>query len=134
MKERQISAGIIRHQDKILIGQRKKGKDLEFLWEFPGGKLEEGETLEECLKRELIEEMDLKIEVGKFFMKTRYEYDFGAFTINAFFATTQSFDIPKICEHEQLLWVKPEELKNYPFAPADKPIIEALLKAYFSKM
>lgn len=127
MSEKQIAAGIICHQGKVLIGQRKKGKDLEFFWELPGGKLEQGETLEECLKRELLEEMDLKIEVGNFFMKTRYEYDFGAFVINAFYATTQSFDIPKICEHEQVLWVDPENLTKYRFPPADIPIIEAFL-------
>ena len=63
MTEKQIAAGIICHDGKVLIGQRKKGKDLEFFWELPGGKLEEGETLEECLKRELIKELDLKIEV-----------------------------------------------------------------------
>lgn len=129
MTQKQIAAGIISHAGKILIGQRKKGKDLELLWELPGGKLEAGETLQECLKRELIEEMDLKVEVGSLFMQSVYDYAFGSFVINAFFAYTQSFDIPKICEHEQLLWVSPKDLFNYEFAPADIPIIEAYVKS-----
>ena len=88
-----------------------------------------GETLQECLKRELIEEMDLKVEVGPLFMQSVYDYAFGSFVINAFFAYTQSFDIPKICEHEQLLWVSPKDLFKYEFAPADIPIIEAYVKS-----
>ena len=75
MIQKQIAAGIITYAGKILIGQRKKGKDLEFLWELPGGKLEKGETLQECLKRELMEEMGLTVKVGSLFMqKANYFY------------------------------------------------------------
>ncbi|MBR2299333.1 MAG: (deoxy)nucleoside triphosphate pyrophosphohydrolase [Alphaproteobacteria bacterium] len=130
MIKKQIAAGIITHAGKVLIGQRKKGKDLEFFWELPGGKLEKNETLEECLKRELMEEMGLDIEVGSLFMQKAYDYDFGHFVINAFFAETKSFDIPKICEHEQVLWVYPQELLNYEFSPADVPIIKAYLSSF----
>ncbi len=129
MTQKQIAAGIISHAGKILIGQRKKGKDLELLWELPGGKLEEGETLEECLKRELMEEMDLKVDIDSFFTQSVYNYSFGSFIINAFLAHTSSFDIPKICEHEKVLWVYPNELLKYDFAPADVPIIKAYLKS-----
>ncbi len=129
MVQKQIAAGIITHAGKILIGQRKKGKDLEFLWELPGGKLEEGETLKDCLKRELMEEMGLKVQVGSLFMQKAYDYDFGSFVINAFFAETENFDIPKICEHEKVLWVKPEDILKYEFSPADIPIIKAYLNS-----
>lgn len=127
MIQKQIAAGIITYAGKILIGQRKKGKDLEFLWELPGGKLEKGETLQECLKRELMEEMGLTVKVGSLFMQKAYDYDFGSFVINAFFAEAKSFDIPKICEHEQVLWIYPQDLLKYEFSPADVPIIKAYI-------
>lgn len=123
---KQIAAGIIFCDGKMLIAQRKHGKDLEFFWELPGGKLEQGETLQECLKREMMEEMDLPLEVGDLFMSTTYNYDFGSFTINAFFATCKSQQISKVCEHEQYKWVTPKEALEYRFSPADVPIIEAL--------
>ena len=65
---KQIAAGLILYNGKVLIAQRKRGKDLALYWELPGGKLEQGETLEQCLKRELLEEMALPIEVDKFFI------------------------------------------------------------------
>lgn len=133
MQCKQIAAGIIFCDGKMLIAQRKKGKQLEYFWELPGGKLEEGETLEDCLRREMVEEMDLKVDVGELFMRTIYNYDFGAFAINAFFAKTKSQSIPKICEHEQYKWVKPDEALQYKLSPADIPIVESLAKAYFQK-
>ncbi len=125
---KQIAAGIIVYNGKVLIAQRRRGKDLAFFWEFPGGKLEQGETLEQCLQRELIEEMNLKINVGSLFMSLPYDYPFGSFVINAFMATCDSPDIKNFCEHEQYKWVKPEEMSAYRFSPADVPIVEAYIK------
>ena len=133
MPQKQIAAGIILCNGKVLIGQRKKGKDLEFLWELPGGKVEAGETLQECLERELMEEMGLQVNVGPFFMQSVYDYAFGSFVINAFFAEALSFDVPKICEHEKVLWVEPQKLLDYEFSPADVPIIKAYIKSLSSK-
>lgn len=124
---KQIAAGIICCNGKVLIAQRRRGKDLEFFWELPGGKLEAGETLEQCLARELIEEMDLKIKVGKLFVSSVYDYEFGAFKVNAFFAECESPEIPKLCEHEQYKWVSPTEILNYKISPADVPIIKAYI-------
>lgn len=126
MPIKQIAAGIITCDHKILIAQRKRGKDLAFFWELPGGKLEAGETLQECLKREMIEEMDLEITVGDLFMSNVYDYEFGRFQINAFWASCESQLIPKICEHEQYKWVTPKQALDYKFSPADVPIIEKL--------
>lgn len=125
---KQIAAGIIVNNGKVLLGQRRRGKDLEFFWELPGGKLEQGETLEECLRRELLEEMDLEIQVGKFFMQSSFDYTFGTFVINAFLADCAQTEIGKICEHEQYQWVEPKNLLNYQMSPADIPIIEAYIK------
>lgn len=70
----QVAAAIIRKDNKILICQRGAGGSTAFLWEFPGGKLEPGETLEECLVRECKEELEIDIKVGKVFSETEYEY------------------------------------------------------------
>lgn len=125
---KQVAAGIIIHEGKVLIGQRRRGKDLEFLWELPGGKLESGETLQQCLERELMEEMNLKIEVGDFFMRSSFDYAFGSFVINVFFAFCPNPEISDITQHEQYSWVKPEELLDYQFSPADIPVIKAYIK------
>lgn len=127
--KRDVAAGLIMCNGLLLIAQRKHGKSLEYKWEFPGGKLEEGETLEECLTREMMEEMQLKITVGKHFMDSSYDYDFGTIILHAYWATCKNQNVPVVLEHEQYKWVKPEDLSNYDFAPADKPIIAALTKS-----
>ncbi|MBQ8671140.1 MAG: (deoxy)nucleoside triphosphate pyrophosphohydrolase [Alphaproteobacteria bacterium] len=127
--KRDVAAGLIMCNGLLLIAQRKHGKSLEYKWEFPGGKLEEGETLEECLTREMMEEMQLKITVGKHFMDSSYDYDFGTIILHAYWATCENQNVPVVLEHEQYKWVKPEDLSNYDFAPADKPIIAALTKS-----
>lgn len=128
LKKCDVAAGLIMCDGKILIGQRKRGKSLEYKWEFPGGKLEEGETLIECLHRELMEEMQLDITVGEHFIDSEYTYAFGTFVLHAFWASCKNQHIPVVLEHEQYKWVALDELPNYDFAPADKPIIAAIMK------
>lgn len=123
-----VTAGIVRHQNRILIAQRRRGKAQEFLWEFPGGKLEPGETLEECLKRELFEEMRLDVEVGDFFMDSQFDYESGSILLKVFWANCMNEDISYLDSHEQVKWVEPHELSSYDFAPADRPVIRALLE------
>ena len=117
---KRVAAGIIVCDNKILIAQRKRGKDLAFFWEFPGGKIEAGETPEECLHREIMEEFNMQIRVGKFFMETAYDYSFGRFVLEVYFAACPN--------QEQARWVEITELTGYDFSPADIPVVEALLK------
>jgi len=127
-KKIEVVAGLIMCNNQVLIGQRKRGKDLEYKWEFPGGKLEQGETCKECLCRELMEEMQLPIIVGDYFMSSAYNYDFVTILMHVYWASTTTQKVPELFEHEQYKWVNITDLGKYDFAPADKPIINSLIK------
>lgn len=127
---KRVAAGIIVCDNKILVAQRKRGKDLAYFWEFPGGKIEAGETAPECLHREIMEEFNMEIRVGKFFMESEYEYSFGSFKLEVYFATCPSLQIPDFFEHEQARWVDIQELSTFEFSPADIPVAQALLKLH----
>ena len=123
-----VTAGIIYNNGKILVAQRRHDKNMGLKWEFPGGKQEEGETLEQCLKREIQEEFHLDIEVEKFYMSSEYTYDFGSIKLQAFLATSRTQKIAYMDSHETFRWIDIDELNNFDFAPADKPIVSALQK------
>ncbi|MBQ8436165.1 MAG: (deoxy)nucleoside triphosphate pyrophosphohydrolase [Alphaproteobacteria bacterium] len=123
---KQVSAGIIIYHGKILIARRNHHKSLSGMWEFPGGKQEVGETLPECLKREIMEELQLEITVGDFFMQSVYEYEHGAICLNAYYAYADSDKICFHSDHDSLKWITPDELDDYDFSPADIPIKNAL--------
>ena len=75
----------------------------------------------------MMEEMGLEIFIDKHFVDSSYDYDFGTIILHSFWATCKSKDIPLVLEHEQYKWINPKDLPKYDFAPADKPIIEAIL-------
>ncbi len=123
---KQVSAGIIICDNKLLIARRNHQKSLSGMWEFPGGKQEIGETIEECLMREIKEELNINIIVGDFFMSSTYEYAQGAICLNAYYAYASSQEICFHSDHDSLKWITPAELDNYEFSPADIPIKNAL--------
>ncbi|WP_028612293.1 (deoxy)nucleoside triphosphate pyrophosphohydrolase [Paenibacillus harenae] len=102
----------------ILIARRAPGKSQAGMWEFPGGKLEPGESPEECLRRELLEEMGIKIDPYAYFGVN--EHDYGTVTIRliAYRARFVSGKI-ELVDHDEYRWVSREELGEYTFAPAD---------------
>ena len=129
---KKVAGGIICRNGRILICQRPEGKTLAGYWEFPGGKLEAGETMQDCLKRELKEELGIDAQIGSFFMESVYKYAFGEISLCAYFATIDSSQELVLNEHPRVEWIIPDDLDKYAFAPADLPITAAL-KKYFAE-
>lgn len=120
-----VAAAIIVKKNKILIAKRKSGDFLGGKWEFPGGKLEEGETLEECLKRELFEEFQIVAKVGSFFEENVHTY--GDKTIHLLSYETEHVSGEfNLNVHDDIAWITKEELDNYDFAEADIPFVKKL--------
>ncbi len=111
---------------RILIGQRPEGKALAGLWEFPGGKQEEGETVEQCIVREISEELDVHCVVGDYIMSVSKVYPHGEFKLMVYLAKIADVENLKALVHQDLRWVSAAELKNYEFPPADVEIITYL--------
>lgn len=121
-----VTAGIIKYENKILIAERRKDKSLGGLWEFPGGKIEQGETCPETLKREIKEEFDIEIEVGDYLMEHTFEYPTFFLKMYVYNATWNGQGTIRICDHEQYRFVTLDEMANFEFAGADVPVIEFL--------
>ncbi|KJS83839.1 MAG: NUDIX hydrolase [Peptococcaceae bacterium BICA1-8] len=121
-----VTAAIIKKDGLILIAQRNKADKLADLWEFPGGKIEEGETPQKCLQRELVEEFGIETEIGDFFGESIYQYEHGTVRLLVYWVIWRKGQlIPKV--HAQVKWALPEGLKDYPFAPADIPLVAKLV-------
>ena len=119
-----VIAGIIRKDGRILIGKRKVGT-FAGKWEFPGGKMEPGETPEQCLARELTEELGVRARIGKLFLSTRHTYSHMAIEFVTYEAEIVSGE-PRLRDHNELRWVLPAELCLYDFPEADRPVVEKL--------
>lgn len=121
-----VVAAILKKEDKILIAKKREGKPIAGMWEFPGGKIEEGETPEESLIRELREEMDIKIKVKEYVGESIYDYGDGkVISLKGFTAEIVEGDI-KLTDHDEYKWVTLEEIYNYKVAPADIPLISKI--------
>jgi len=124
-----VTAGVIEKDGKILIARRKSGKCVGANWEFPGGKLEENETLEECLKRELKEELDIEVEIISYIASNSFFCGETHIELVAYRVKYLSGEI-KLVDHEEAKWVLPEELCEYKFTLPDLPIVEKVSKLY----
>lgn len=123
-----VSAGVIEKDGLVLIGKRKRGKRFAGNWEFPGGTLEKGETPEQCLKRELLEELSIEVEVGELFCSSIFAYT-PEWTVKLLaYRVTLISGVFNLNDHDEIRWVKPADLVNYDFPEADKPIVEKLFK------
>jgi 8-oxo-dGTP diphosphatase len=124
-KKIEVTAAIIRYEGKYLITERPKGTHLEGLWEFPGGKKEAGESLEECVIREIREELGVRINPYKLLLAVTHEYDTKIVELYTFLCSLVNGS-PKPLEGQKMQWVAPEELSLYHFPPPDQKIIDIL--------
>lgn len=95
------------------------------MWEFPGGKIEPGETPRAALEREIVEELDCVITVGDEVTTTTHEYEFGIVTLTTFYCRMIK-GTPRLTEHQAIEWLKPSQLVTLNWAPADLPAVRAI--------
>lgn len=127
MKKVEVVAALIRENGKILICQRPREKARGLMWEFVGGKVEAGETKEEALVRECREELNITVSVGEVFTEVTHAYPDITVHLTLFHSRIAA-GTPTLLEHNDLKWVTPAEIGEYPFCPADKVILEKLGK------
>lgn len=120
-----VTAGVVERDGKFLIAKRKIGSHLGGMWEFPGGKIEAGETPEECLKRELREEFGVEVRVKDFIEESIFDHSDRTICLKGYRVDYLSGDFA-LNVHEEILWVTPEELRQFVFCPADLPIVSKI--------
>ncbi|MCD8446443.1 (deoxy)nucleoside triphosphate pyrophosphohydrolase [Tenacibaculum finnmarkense] len=128
MKKVEVVAAIIIHNDLIFCAQRGENK-LTYIsnkFEFPGGKIEAGETKKEALKRELIEELNITPEINNLYLTVTHTYPDFELTMHSFICVVNSTDIT-LNEHISGQWLSKEKLSNLDWAAADLPIVKKLM-------
>lgn len=121
----EVSAAIIERDGKFLVCRRPAHKSRPMMWEFAGGKREQGETGEQALERECAEELGVKIKAGEAFARSVYSYEDIDVSITFYRAEIVSGE-PRRLEHAELRWVSPSEMKNLDFCPADESVTQLL--------
>lgn len=123
-KQINVVGAVIVRDGEILCAQRGPGA-LQGMWEFPGGKIELGETPEGALEREIDEELMCRVEVGDHVETTTHEYDFGVVTLTTFYCYLIAGE-PKLTEHSAVEWRAPHDLEALEWAPADVPAVRRI--------
>jgi mutator protein MutT len=124
--EVRIAIAVIEHRGRFLIGRRPSGLPLAGLWEFPGGKIEPGETPQAAAARECLEETGFEVEVGPPYDEVSQRYEHGAVRL-CFFACRPIGEVNSV--PERFRWVEPRELANYAFPAANARLIERLARS-----
>ncbi len=122
-----VAAAIIESRGKILLTRRKLDVHQGGLWEFPGGKQEVGETLEQCLRRELKEELDLEVDAVQYFHHLRHRYPEKEVELHFFTCSILRGD-PKPLGSLEMAWVPKHELALHDFPEADLPVLSKILE------
>jgi 8-oxo-dGTP diphosphatase len=130
-KQINVVGAVIIKDGVVLCAQRGPNGSLGGMWEFPGGKIEPGESSRQALEREIIEELECQVKVGEEVTTTRHEYDFGVVTLTTFYCELIE-GFPVLTEHEEVRWLLPSELDSVTWAPADIPAVEIIQEASFA--
>ncbi len=128
MNIKRVCCAIITKENKVLIAKRSDEK-FKGLWEFPGGKVNKGESDKNCLERELTEELDIKTNTGKIFSEVNFDYPNFSIHLLAYHSEIIEGE-PKNLEHLEIKWVDISELSKYKFLEADIPIVNELITIY----
>jgi 8-oxo-dGTP diphosphatase len=131
LKQINVVGAVIVRNGLVFCAQRGGSGDLAGKWEFPGGKIEVGETLGEALAREISEELRCKVEVGQQVQVTSHEYEFGVVNLTTFYCRLIQGE-PELTEHAAAVWLVPAELGSLDWAPADVPAVQAIQLAAVS--
>ena len=119
-----VTAAVIEDHDRYFVTRRTKGMHLEGYWEFPGGKCEDGETLEQCLRRELKEELGVETTIGAEVFTVTHDYGDRQVELHFFSCSFLNSPVPRL--GQEMRWVPRTELRSLPFPPADDELIERL--------
>jgi 8-oxo-dGTP diphosphatase len=123
-----VACALVDADNRVLISKRPEGKALAGLWEFPGGKLEPGETPEECLIRELQEELGVTTKPACLAPLTFASFKYPDFHLFMPLYVCRRYEgIARGVEGQEIKWVHPKKLRDYPMPPADEPLIPALI-------
>ncbi|HAR99929.1 MAG: NUDIX hydrolase [Candidatus Moranbacteria bacterium GW2011_GWC2_37_73] len=122
-----VTVAIIKKDEKFLIAKRKAGGVVGGKWEFPGGKMEHNESPQECLKRELKEELDIDVVVGEFFDENIHHYRTGILKIIAYSVDCFNGEF-ELREHDEIRWIRACEMDNFDFTGNNRSFIKKLSK------
>ncbi len=123
-----VACALVDSDNRLLLSQRPKGKMLEGLWEFPGGKLEAGERPEDCLIRELREELGIETKAACLSPLTFASHAYDDFHLLMPLYICRRYEgIARGVEGQTIKWVRPRDLRDYPMPPADEPLIPVLI-------
>jgi mutator protein MutT len=128
-----VTAAILEKDGLILAARKRPGLHLAGYWEFPGGKIEENETAEQCLKRELQEELGVRCEVGDFFTESIHDYGVRTIRLLAYHVTLSDGDF-QLSDHDEIRWLAVDALHSLQWAPADIPIVQRLIAKHLTEI
>ena len=128
-KQINVVGAVVVRDDTVLAAQRSPVMSLPGMWEFPGGKIEAGETPQEALAREMNEELLCTVEIGEHVETTSHEYAFGVVILTTYYATLVDGE-PQLTEHSEIRWIPASSLDSVEWAPADVPAVERIMRDF----
>ena len=128
MRLYEVAAGILVDRDRVLIARRQERDHQGGRWEFPGGKRHAGETITECLRRELIEEIGLEVTIGPIWRALTHVYPDRRVSIYFYICEARVGHTPRAIECDEIRWVLPEELSALPFVEGDLAVLPDLAR------